>query len=144
MLERENPGCFAPESTFLEPTCGDGAFVVEILRRKFERCRRRADYTSCLRSVYAMELQADNVERCIRNVEALCEGYFRPTKQEREIIRNHIIQADALKVMRMMADPALEGPLAVHSDVPAVHGGICGEAADQAVLCVQGAVECEH
>ena len=43
MLEKENPGCFEPERTFLEPTCGDGAFVVEILRRKFARCKCRTD-----------------------------------------------------------------------------------------------------
>lgn len=43
MLEAESPGCFEPETTFLEPACGDGAFVAEILRRKFERCKCRRD-----------------------------------------------------------------------------------------------------
>ena len=109
MLEAENPEAdvFAPETTFLEPTCGDGAFVLEILRRKFDRCEKRADFTAALRSVYGMELQADNVAACIENVTALCRERFEPTRAELEIINDHIIQADALKVMKMMRDEAL-------------------------------------
>lgn len=103
-LEAESPGAFDPDKTFLEPTCGDGIFVCEILHRKFERCRKRADYTVALESVYAMEIQEDNVRKTIENVTALCEGYFKPTKAERETIKNHIIMADALKVMRMIND----------------------------------------
>ena len=103
MLEAESPGCFEPGRTFLEPACGDGAFILEILRRKFERCRCRRDYTVALESVYGFEIQADNVERCIGNVVALCGAYFRPTLAEMEIIEDHIIQCDGLKVMRMLA-----------------------------------------
>ena len=88
--------------TFLEPTCGEGVFVVEILRRKFENCRTRSDYTTALRSVYAMDILPDNVEKTIRNVEALCAEFFRPTKAELQIINDHVIQADSLKVMRMI------------------------------------------
>ena len=106
MLEAQNDGArvFLPETTFLEPACGDGAFVVEILRRKFRNCRKRQDYTTALESVYAMEIQADNVEACIENVKALCGEFFKPTKAELEIIENHVIQADSLKVMQMIND----------------------------------------
>lgn len=104
MLERENPGCFEPATSFLEPTCGDGAFVLEILRRKFARCRCRKDYTVALRSLYAMEIQADNVEKTIARVKELCGEFFSPSKQELQIIKDHVIQADSLKVMRMIAD----------------------------------------
>ena len=61
MLEDESPGAFAPDKTFLEPTCGDGAFVVEILRRKFDNCRTRSDFTAAINSVYGLEIQADNM-----------------------------------------------------------------------------------
>ena len=97
-----------PGATFLEPTCGDGAFVVEILRRKFARCEKRSDFTDALCSVYAMEIQADNVKKCIDNVVTLCCEFFVPTKKEIGIINDHVIQADALKVMRMMNDPRLQ------------------------------------
>jgi len=102
MLEAENPDCFEPRTTFLEPTCGDGAFVLEILRRKFSRSRTRNDYTDAIKSVYGMEIQQDNVDRCVANVIALCEEFFRPTKAEREIISDHIIMCDSLKVMKLL------------------------------------------
>ena len=103
MLEAESPGCFEPQKTFLEPSCGDGAFVLEILRRKFDRCRKRSEFAQALDSVYGMEIQADNVEDCIANVTALCERYFNPTKAELETINDHIIQCDGLKVMKLLA-----------------------------------------
>lgn len=106
MLERENPeeDVFSPWHTFLEPTCGDGAFVVEILRRKFERCKCRQDYTTALKSVYGLDIQPDNIIECIRRVTKLCQQYFKPTIQELQIINDHYIMCDSLKVMRMMAD----------------------------------------
>ena len=102
MLEEESPECFEPERTFLEPSCGDGAFVAEILRRKFDRCKRRRDYTVALESVYGFEIQADNVEKCIQNITILCCQYFRPTQGDIQIINDHIIQCDALKVMKLL------------------------------------------
>lgn len=102
-LEARDPTVFDPARTFLEPACGDGAFVVEILRRKFERCRRPADYRTALESFYGFELQADNVRACIRNVIELCYQYFRPTRKDMQIINDHIIQCDSLKVMKLLA-----------------------------------------
>lgn len=102
MLEREAPEAFRPEKTFLEPTCGEGVFVCEVLRRKFANCRTDAERRTALRSVWAMEIQADNVEKTIQAVTALCEGVFRLNKADRETIRDHIIQADALKVMKLL------------------------------------------
>ncbi len=107
MLEAESPGAFEPDKTFLEPTCGDGAFVVEILRRKFDRCRTRGDYTVALDSVYGLEVQAANVVTCIERVTALCREYFRPTAGELRIIEDHYIMCDSLKIMRMMSDERL-------------------------------------
>ena len=109
-LEKQNPAIFDPERTFLEPACGDGAFVVEILRRKFERCRTRKDFAVALESVYGFEIQGENVRACIRNVTELCYHYFRPTKQELQIINDHIIQCDSLKIMKLMARMQEEKP----------------------------------
>ena len=102
MMERENPGCFAPEKTFLEPTCGEGVFVLGILRRRFANCRTDAERRLAIRNTWAMEIQEDNVEKTIRAVTKLCEQNLKLRKEDREIIRSHIIQADALKVMGMM------------------------------------------
>lgn len=101
-LEAADPAIFDPARTFLGPACGDGAFVVEILRRKFERCRYPGDYRVALESVYGFELQADNVAACIRNVIELCYRYFRPSRKDLQIIDDHIIQCDGLKVMKLL------------------------------------------
>ena len=103
LLEAESPGAFAIEKTFLEPSCGDGAFVLEILRRKFARCRTHDDYRAALESVYGFEIQADNVAACIENVAALCREYFKLTKDDFQTIYEHIIICDSLKIMAMLA-----------------------------------------
>ena len=108
MLEHESADAFEPTKTFLEPTCGDGNFVVEILRRKFASCVMRQDFTVALKSVYGMDIQADNIAECIRRVTALCNQYFKPTKEELQIINDHYIICDSLKIMRMMADENLQ------------------------------------
>ena len=102
MLEREDPECFEPGKTFLEPCCGEGVFVLEVLRRKFARCRKREDYSEALRSVWAMDIQERNVKLTIENVTALCWEYFGPTKKDLAIINDHVILCDSLKIMKMM------------------------------------------
>lgn len=102
MLEEESPGAFAIEKTFLEPSCGDGAFILEILRRKFAGCRTHDDYRATLESVYGFEIQADNVEKCIENVTALCREHFKLTKDDLKIINDHIVMCDSLKVMKLL------------------------------------------
>lgn len=109
MLDLLPQEMFEIHRTFLEPTCGEGVFILEILKRKFANCKNRKDYTIALGSVYGMELQEDNVKICIDNIINLCSEYFKPTKQEIELINNHIIQADSLKVMAMLNDNNLRG-----------------------------------
>lgn len=91
-------------STFLEPCVGEGAFVIEVLKRKFLNCKKRTDFTKALKSVYGMDIQADNVQKTINNIIELCNDYFQPTKEEIKIINMHIMQADSLKVMEMLAN----------------------------------------
>lgn len=116
LMEQENPDAFQPEKTFLEPTCGEGVFLCEILKRKFSRCKKRSDFTTALKSVYGLELLEDNVEETIRQVTYLCTGWFQPTKAELETIRDHIIQADSLKIMKMWKDPAINEYLTERGD----------------------------
>ena len=97
-------GAFEPGVTFLEPSAGEGAFVLEILRRKFKNCKCRKDFTVALQSVYAMEIQADNVKILIDNIINLCKEYFKPNAKDIEIINNHCIQCDSLKVMRLLEE----------------------------------------
>ncbi len=67
--------CERIESRFLEPACGNGNFLAEVLRRKLATCARkykgpllRPDFErasiKALMSIYGVELLADNVEEC--------------------------------------------------------------------------------
>lgn len=50
------------ETTFLEPACGTGNFLAEILERKFKLCKDWEDGLKALNSVYGIDIQVDNVE----------------------------------------------------------------------------------
>lgn len=50
------------ETTFLEPACGNGNFLAEILSRKFRLCKDWQDGLKALNSVYGIDIQADNVK----------------------------------------------------------------------------------
>ena len=50
------------ETTFLEPACGTGNFLVEILERKFKLCEDWQGGLIALKSVYGVDIQQDNVE----------------------------------------------------------------------------------
>ena len=100
----ENSGIdpYAPETTFLEPSCGQGVFVLEVLRRKFKRCKTRKDYETAALSVWAIEIQADNVRITIDAVLSLCREHFTVSKAMEREISDHIIMGDALKIMKLL------------------------------------------
>lgn len=98
------PEMFQPERTFLEPCCGEGVFLLEILRRKFANCKRRTDYSTALASVWGMDIQADNVEITIRNILELSREHFKLTKKDEETVERHIIQCDSLKIMGLLEE----------------------------------------
>ena len=73
------------DSTFLEPACGDGNFLVEILSRKLEVVRRcyakSADDLSfysirALMSLYGVDILKDNVEACRKRLFNAWEDFF--------------------------------------------------------------------
>ena len=49
------------DATFLEPACGTGNFLVEILARKFKLCKGWQDGLIALKSVYGIDIQMDNI-----------------------------------------------------------------------------------
>ena len=57
--------------TFLEPACGEGAFLVEVLRRKLKYCESEKDGLKALHSLYGVDIQADNVEATRKNLIAV-------------------------------------------------------------------------
>ncbi|MGP2570112.1 DNA methyltransferase [Ornithobacterium rhinotracheale] len=72
MLDLVKDQCERIEATFLEPACGDGNFLIEILRRKLqllEKYKRQADAYNkhlvvAVSSIYGVELLEDNAQDC--------------------------------------------------------------------------------
>lgn len=111
------------ESRFLEPACGDGNFLIEILRRKLAVCRRRVEakqYTQlqyernvvlAVSSIYGIELLQDNAEACRKRLfRYFCEQYEElfgdKCKQQcrdavEYLLQKNIIMGDALTYKRV-------------------------------------------
>lgn len=73
------------DSTFLEPACGDGNFLDEVLRRKLGVCAKRygksaADYEKfsflACTTLYGVDIMADNVARCRERLYNVWEESF--------------------------------------------------------------------
>ena len=76
MLDLVRDESFRLESRFLEPACGDGNFLIEILRRKLsinEKIRSQTEWEFqsliAVSSCYGIELLPDNAETCRRRLE---------------------------------------------------------------------------
>ena len=72
--------------TFLDPTCGDGQFLGEVLIRKLENS---VDFETALSTIYGVDLMEDNVKLCRERL--LCGR-----EHLRHIVDKNIVCADAL------------------------------------------------
>ena len=62
------------ETTFLEPACGNGNFLVKILERKLKLCHNADDIITAVQSIYGVDILADNVkESKQRMFELICK-----------------------------------------------------------------------
>jgi hypothetical protein len=75
------------ESQFLDPTCGDGQFLGEVLIRKLQN---GIDFETALSTIYGVDLMEDNVELCRERL--LCGR-----EDLRHIVEQNIVCADALR-----------------------------------------------
>lgn len=76
-----------PAKTFLDPTCGDGQFLGEVLIRKVEN---GIPFEQALQTIYGVDLMQDNVDLCRERL--LCGR-----EDLRSIVEQNIVCADALK-----------------------------------------------
>ena len=75
------------EKTFLDPTCGDGQFLGEVLIRKLEN---GIDFEQALSTIYGVDLMQDNVDLCRERL--LCGR-----EDLRYIVEKNIVCADGLR-----------------------------------------------
>ena len=112
------------ESRFLEPACGEGAFLKEILRRKLAVVQSRYrkspyDYERyailALTSIYGVDIMEDNAEICRENLYNIWnEEYSRNVKKQandkcrevaRFILKKNILCGDALTMLQNDGTP---------------------------------------
>lgn len=89
------------DMTFLEPTCGNGNFVVEIMKRKFDLCKKKSDYIQALKSVIAIDIMADNIQECKERVKELYFSYGQKENID-VILEPQIFQGNSLAIMRLI------------------------------------------
>ena len=93
------------DSTFLEPTCGTGNFLVEILERKLKLCKTKQDIYRALKSIYAIDIMPDNVaEAKVRMKELICEKFGREFvnwSSVNRILNKNILCGDSLQIQAM-------------------------------------------
>lgn len=93
------------ESTFLEPACGNGNFLVEIFSRKLARCKWISDGLTALASIYAIDIQADNVNESRQRLRQMFLDKY-PNANEfavfvaDEILNKNIVCGNSLEIMK--------------------------------------------
>ena len=114
------------ESRFLEPACGNGNFLAEILRRKLLVVKIRYDKNSAdyekyailaITSVYGVELLQDNVDECRERMFLIfdkeytlnCKKYSNDECRDaaRFILRHNILCGDALTLKQASGEPII-------------------------------------
>ena len=97
------------ESTFLEPACGNGNFLVEIYSRKLERCKDEQDGLKALASIVGIDIQQDNVDESRLRLRSIFLDKF-PNANSfclhmlATILCNNIFCADSLAKMQEWID----------------------------------------
>jgi hypothetical protein len=114
------------ESRFLEPACGEGAFLTEILRRKLAVVKKRYgkspfDYERyavlAVSSIYGVDILADNAEVCRSNLfDIWNREYTENAKSQanddcrkivRFILKKNILCGDALTMLQADGSPII-------------------------------------
>jgi len=87
-IQKHEPDAFInPAKTFIDPGCGDGQFLGEVLIRKM---KNGSTFEQALQTIYGVDLMIDNVDLCRERL--LCGQ-----EHLRHIVEQNIYQADALK-----------------------------------------------
>lgn len=108
------------DSRFLEPACGEGNFLVEVLRRKLDtvqNCYGKSDFERknyalvALMSIYGIELLADNSQICRDNLVKIFASFVEPHDSSlwidaaTVVTSLNIVHADALTMQTPNAEP---------------------------------------
>lgn len=102
------------DSRFLEPACGSGNFIVQVLRRKLETVEltygksefeRRHFALLALMCIYGIELLADNITECRENMLEVFAEYLNLDESDdlyraaAYVLSQNLVHGDALKML---------------------------------------------
>ncbi len=124
MLDLVQDECERIESRFLEPACGDGNFLAEVLRRKLATVDKRnrksgdrwqRDAVIAVTSLYGIDLLGDNVAACRERLavvvsDAYAVTFRKPLAEEAlgaiaYILSRNVVQGDALSFLAANGEP---------------------------------------
>ena len=114
------------DSTFLEPACGDGNFLIEVLRRKMEIVKSRYKRSEedfykntviVVSSLYGVDIMEDNVEQCRERLFSFVEAFHKSVfkhkmdldveKTLKFILSHNILCGDALTLLKNDGTPII-------------------------------------
>jgi hypothetical protein len=117
MLDLVKEESFKVDSRFLEPACGNGNFLVEILRRKLQTVEEKhsKEYEAfsmlAVGSIYGIDIQKDNCEESVERMMSIIKDHYlkvnssEPSelylKNIQFIMETNIINGDGLTGMRV-------------------------------------------
>lgn len=81
--------------TFIDPACGDGQFLSEVLIKKMEN---GSDFETALNTIYGIDIMQDNVDLCRERL--LCGR-----EDLRSIVETNIVCTDGLKYDYLFGKP---------------------------------------
>ena len=115
MLDLVNQETARIESRFLEPACGDGNFLSEILIRKLKIVKSRYGKSEkeldkyslvAISSIYGIELLDDNVKKCVERLFKIYLEWYKVVSETQQnnklfkcvkfVLNRNIIQGNAL------------------------------------------------
>lgn len=104
MLNLVQDQCERIDATFLEPACGSGNFLIEILSRKLQllnKYKRNAEaysrwLTVAVSSIYGVELLEDNAQECRQRLYKKIEDAYPKT------LKNSIEYSEVMKSIRFV------------------------------------------
>jgi type I restriction-modification system DNA methylase subunit len=93
ILDRLPEDSWQEDKTFIDNSCGNGNFLVEVYRYKVERGH---DPTHALSTIYGIDIMKDNVAELKLRLYKMAKEYGADLKQVQAILTKNIICADAL------------------------------------------------
>lgn len=95
---------FGADKEFLEPACGNGNFLVAILKRKLKNIdRTKENELRCLMSLHGVDIQQDNVEECRKRLADICvnlDSYVARAILERNIVVGNTLEPETVIVWK--------------------------------------------